>query len=112
MTEPATLSMEQVSKILISKITPLSSAKIVFSGFVLPDEFGGSDGLEYGDIALAKSQGLSAGAADMGKNFVINAIEDLFSGDFEESIPSDTRFLLSQEGESNFILTALESSEN
>lgn len=96
------LPMDQVAKTLIGMIDPLNSARIVFEGFTLPSEFGGSKELEFGNVQQARAQGLGMGAAQMGKDFVKKMIEDLFSGDLGEFAPAGTKFRLSQEGEGLF----------
>ncbi|MBI3804994.1 MAG: hypothetical protein HY282_14665 [Nitrospirae bacterium] len=96
------LPMDQVAKTLIGMIEPLNSARIVFDGFTLPAEFGGSKELEFGNVQQAKAQGLGMGAAQMGKDFVKKMIEDLFAGDLGEFAPAGTKFKLSQEDEGLF----------
>lgn len=107
--EPKIISLDQVAKTLIALITPLSKARIVFTGFSLPEEFGGTKELEYGNTEQTKAQGLGTAATEMGKDFVLKTIEDLFSGDLEMPLPPDVRFRLVQEGEGVFTLAALSS---
>jgi hypothetical protein len=104
---PQILPADQVAKTLIALIEPLNSARIVFDGFALPAEFGGSKELEFGNIQQAKAQGLGIGAAQMGKDFVKKMIEDLFSGDLGEVVPAGAKFKLSQEGNGVFTLTSV-----
>lgn len=105
--EPQILPADQVAKTLIPLIDPLFNARIVFEGFTLPQEFGGSKELEYGNVKQTNAQGLGMGAAMMGKDFVKKIIEDLFAGEMGDFIPAGTRFRLTQEGEGLFTLAAL-----
>jgi len=103
--------MEQIGEALISRIKPLTTARIIFAGFDLPDEFGGSQELEFGNIEALQALGVSIvppgpsmdrvsqHAALMGKEFVIQAIEDLFIDDIEELFSPESVFCLEQEGE-------------
>lgn len=102
--EPQVLPADQVAKTLIALIEPLNSARIVFDGFALPSEFGGSKELEFGNVQQAKAQGLGIGAAQMGKDFVKKMIEDLFAGDLGDVVPAGAKFKLSQEGNGVFTL--------
>ncbi|MFQ5580075.1 MAG: hypothetical protein ACE5FZ_05635 [Nitrospiria bacterium] len=95
--EPKILTIEQVAKELRALITPLSEARIVFSGFCLPEEFGGASELEYGNAEQMKAQGLAGAATEMGKGFVLNTIEELFSGDLEMPFSEGDLFQLVQE---------------
>lgn len=101
------LPADQVAKTLIGLIEPLNSARIVFDGFSLPAEFGGSKELEFGNMQQAKAQGLGIGAAQMGKDFVKKMIEDLFAGDLGDVFPAGAKFKLSQEGEGLFTVAAV-----
>lgn len=105
--EPQVLPMDQVAKVLVPLIDPLFKARIVFDGFALPQEFGGSKELEYGNVQQTNAQGLGMGAAQMGKDFVKKMIEDLFSGDMGDFVPAGTQFRLTQEGEGLFTLKAM-----
>ncbi len=103
--------MNRIGEVLIAKIKPLIKARIVFSGFDLPEEFGGSKELEFGNIEALNAAGIGLGpagvntdrigqnAALMGKEFVIQAIEDLFIDDLEEFFSPESLFGLEQEGE-------------
>ncbi|WDT76434.1 MAG: hypothetical protein MPW16_04305 [Candidatus Manganitrophus sp.] len=102
--EPQILPADQVAKALIALIEPLNSARIVFDGFALPAEFGGSKELEFGNFQQAKAQGLGIGAAQMGKDFVKKMIEDLFAGDLGDVVPAGAKFKLTQEGNGLFTL--------
>ena len=102
--EPQILPADQVAKTLIALIEPLNSARIVFDGFALPAEFGGSKELEFGNFQQAKAQGLGIGAAQMGKDFVKKMIEDLFAGDLGDVFPAGAKFKLAQEGNGVFTL--------
>lgn len=101
---PQILPAGQAAKALIALIEPLNSARIVFDGFALPAEFGGSKELEFGNMQQAKAQGLGIGAAQMGKDFVKKMIEDLFAGDLGDVLPAGAKFKLSQEGNGVFTL--------
>ncbi len=105
--EPKVLPLNQVAEALVSLISPLSKARIAFTGFSLPEEFGGTKELEYGNTEQTKAQGLGSAATEMGKDFVLKTIEDLFSGDLEIPLPPDVQFRLVQEEEGVFTLTAL-----
>ncbi len=96
--------MNELAQILIDKIDPLSQAKIVFVGFTLPESFGGGTELEFGNTEQTAELGLSPGALDMAKDFVKNAIEDLFSDDSEIE---SSEFSLSEEG-TTITVTALD----
>lgn len=101
------LPADQVAKTLIGLIEPLNSARIVFDGFALPAEFGGSKELEFGNFQQAKAQGLGIGAAQMGKDFVKKMLEDLFAGDLGDVVPAGAKFKLSQEGEGLFTIATV-----
>jgi len=118
-TEKTVLSMDEIGEYLIAKMKPLLKARIVFSGFDLPEEFGGSQEFEFGNIAALNAAGIGLGpagentdrivqnAALMGKEFVMQAIEDLFIDDLEELFSPESLFTLEQKGEV-FIVTATE----
>jgi hypothetical protein len=111
--------MDQIGEYLIARIKPLIKARIVFAGFDLPEEFGGSTELEFGNIEALTALGIvicPAGentdrvgqhAALMGKEFVIQAIEDLFIDDLEETFSPESLFCLEQKGDL-FTVTAEE----
>jgi HEAT repeat protein len=101
------LPMDQVAKVLVPQLDPLFKARIVFDGFALPGEFGGSKELEYGNVKQTNAQGLGIGAAEMGKDFVKKMVEDLFAGDMGEFVPAGTQFRLTNEGDGLFTLKAL-----
>lgn len=101
------LPMDQVAKALVPQIDSLFKARIVFEGFALPPEFGGSKELEYGNVKQTNAQGLGMGASQMGKDFVKKMIEDLFAGDMGEFVPAGTQFRLTHEGDGLFTLKAL-----
>jgi hypothetical protein len=105
--QPQILPADQVAKTVIGLIEPLNSARIVFDGFALPAEFGGTKELEFGNMQQAKAQGLGIGAAQMGKDFVKKMIEDLFAGDLGDVVPAGAKFKLSQEGNGVFTLTPM-----
>jgi hypothetical protein len=107
--EPKLLPFDQVAKALIALITPLPKARIVFSGFSLPEEFGSTKELEYGNTEQTKAQGLGSAATEMGKDFVLKMIEDVFSGDLEIPLPPEAQFRLVQEEETVFTVAALSS---
>ena len=105
--EPQILEMDLVAKTLIFLIEPLNSARIVFEGFALPAEFGGSKELEFGNIKQAQAQGLGIAASQMGKDFVKKMLEDLFAGDLGDFAPAGAKFKLWQEGEGVFTLSVV-----
>ncbi|MFQ5780287.1 MAG: hypothetical protein ACE5J1_02275 [Nitrospiria bacterium] len=105
--EPQIVPFDQVAKTLLSRIGPLAKARIVFAGFNLPEEFGGSKELEYGNVEQTNAQGLGTGAAEMGKDFVKTMIESIFSGEPGTFVPPGTKFRLAQEEQGVFTLTAL-----
>lgn len=105
--EPKILSIDQVPQVLIPLLEPLSKATVVFEGFTLPQDFGESNQLQYGDIRKSRAKGLGIGAVEMGKSFVFKTIEELFSGELGDFVPEGTLFRLSQEGNEVFVLTAL-----
>ncbi|MFQ5597895.1 MAG: hypothetical protein ACE5GK_07580 [Nitrospiria bacterium] len=94
---PEVYSMDKLAEAILSKIGMLDQARIVFVGFDLPSEFGDSKELEYGNKTQTDAQGLGLGAAQMGKDFVKQAIENIFSGDYDDVISPDSRFQLAQE---------------
>lgn len=100
-------SLEAAGEKLIHRIEPLSSARIIFEGFTLPEEFGEGCELAFGDMATAKSLGLRIEAMQMAKAFVLKTLDELFRGDFGPFVPTETLFTLKQEGETSFFVTAL-----
>ncbi len=92
--ERTLLSREEVAHRLISLIEPLSHARIVFEGFTLPEEFGESKELEFGNLATARALGLGMGAVEMGKGFVIKTIDEFFAGELESAAPDHPFFSL------------------
>ena len=90
-TEPLTLPMDQVVKTLFSIIDARPTGRIVFEGITLPAEFGGSNQLEFSPPGV---NGLSVGAAQMAKDFVKKALEDLFGGVVGDIAPAGTLFRL------------------
>jgi len=92
-TEPLTLPMDQVVKTLFSIIDTRSTGRIVFEGITLPVEFGGSNQLEFSPPGV---HGLSVGAAQMAKDFVKKALEDLFGGAVGKIAPAGTQFRLAE----------------
>jgi len=103
------LSVSALSAALIAKIDPLPKAHVIFSGFSLPKGFGESQELEFGNAEQARAQGLGPGAAEMGKDFVKQAIEDLFSEDSELDLPEGARFRVEEDPSGHFTVTALTS---
>jgi len=89
--EPLTLPMDQVVKTLFSIIDTRPAGRIVFEGITLPKEFGGSNQLEFSPPGV---HGLSVGAAQMAKDFVKKAVEDLFGGVAGDIAPAGTQFRL------------------
>lgn len=110
-TEKMILPMDEIGEVLIARVRPLIKARIVFSGFDLPEEFGGSQEFEFGNIEALNAAGIGLGpagentdrigqnAALMGKEFVIQAIEDLFIDDLEDLFSAESLFGLKQEGQ-------------
>ncbi len=103
--EPAVLPMDQVAETLLSLIAAREGGRIVFEGFILPAEFGGSRELEYGNVQKDQAQGLSAGASQMAKDFVKKIVQDLFAGDLGEFVPAGTSFRLTQDGDTLTVAT-------
>jgi len=102
-TEPLTLPMDQVAKTLLSIIDARSAGRIVFEGITIPAEFGGSNQLEFSPPGV---HGLSVGAAQMAKDFVKKAVEDLFGGVVGDIAPAGTQFRLT-EAEGTVTLSAV-----
>ena len=94
--DPQTLPLDQVVKVLIPLLDTWDKAHVVFEGFTLPEEFGFCAELQYGDIPKMRARGLGLGAVEMGKGFVKKTIEDLFSGELGEFVPEGTQFRLKQ----------------
>ncbi len=88
------LSRDEVAGKLISLIKPLSHARIVFEGFTLPEAFGESEELEFGNLATAKALGLGQAAMETGKGFVIKTIDEFFSGELEGTVLDHAFFSL------------------
>ena len=105
------LSAEEVAADLIKRIDKLPSAKIVFMGFSLPEEFGESASLQFGDLDQLASIGLGANSVEMGRSFVKKTIEELFLGEFGPFVPEGTRFVITQEETEN-VLTISAHSES
>ena len=100
------LAMDQVAETLIKRIDPLSQARVVFVGFSLPEEFGESNELQFGDLKQLNAIGLGANSVEMGKSFVKKTIEELFSGEFGPFVLEETKFLLIEE-EGVFMVSAV-----
>ncbi len=96
--EAEVLTLAQVGPAILKKIETLPKAKIVFVDFTLPQEYGASKELEFGNTTQTHAQGLSPAAAEMGKDFVKKAIEDLFSDDSDLAGSSTTQFQIVQDG--------------
>jgi len=105
------LEKEEVLGLLVPMIESLHAARIVFDGFTLPEEFGCSEEMEYGNHHLAKAHRLASGSVDMGKSFVLKTLEDLFSGELGEFVPDGTGFILTCPEAGLFKLSAMEDSE-
>lgn len=88
------LQMDQVSAILLSLLEARGEGRIVFEGFTLPAELGGSREMEYGQPS---TPGLSAGASQMAKDFVKKIVTDLFSGELGDFVPEGTQFCITQQ---------------
>ena len=101
------LTMDQVAPVLMQKVLPLSAARIFFVGFVLPEEFGESDMLQFGNLNRLAGIGLAANAVAMEKAFVQKTIEELFGGELGPFVPETTRFCIAQEDANTFSVTAV-----
>jgi hypothetical protein len=95
--ESTVLAMDQVAETLLSLLAAREAGRIVFEGFTLPAEFGGSRELEYGNVQKDQAKGLSAGASQMAKDFVKKIVTDLFSGEIGPFVPAGTRFRIQQQ---------------
>lgn len=89
--------MDQVSESLENRLTPLSQARVIFIGFALPEEFGESNELQFGDLDQLSAIGLGANSVEMGRSFVLKTIEELFSGEFGPFVPEGTMFFITEE---------------
>jgi len=93
----ATLKMGEVSQTLLPLIDRHAQGQVVFSGFTLPSLYGGASALEYGNPEKDQAVGLGPHAAEMAKDFIKKLIQDVFSGEVEDWLPSTTQFQLTQE---------------
>jgi len=101
------LSIDQVAECLEKKLAPLRQARVVFIGFSLPEAFGESNELQFGDLKKLSSVGLGANAVEMGKSFVLKTIEEVFSGEFGLFVPEGTKFFLTEESNGLFTVSAI-----
>jgi hypothetical protein len=105
------LSIDQVSEYLEEKLLPLSQARVVFEGFSLPEEFGESNELQFGDLKQLTSIGLGPNSVAMGRSFVLKTIEEVFSLEFGAFVPAGTMFSIKEEDQEGhnrvFILSAI-----
>ena len=101
------LSMDQVAPCLEERLRSLSQARVVFVGFSLPEEFGESNELQFGDLKQLSSIGLGPNSVEMGKSFVLKTIEEVFSLEYGSFVPEGTRFRLIEEGNGMFTLSAV-----
>ena len=101
------LPIDKVAACLEEKLLPLSQARVVFIGFSLPEEFGESNELQFGDLKQLSSIGLGPNSVEMGRSFVLKTIEELFSGEFGPFAPERTRFCLTEEGNGLFTISAV-----
>jgi hypothetical protein len=91
------LPIDEVAQVLSSRLEPLSQGRVVFIGFALPEEFGETNELQFGDLKQLSTIGLGANSVEMGKSFVLKTIEELFSGEFGQFVPEGTTFFLTEE---------------
>jgi hypothetical protein len=101
------LPIDKVAECLEEKLSPLSRARVIFIGFSLPEEFGESNELQFGDLKQLSSIGLGPNSVEMGRSFVLKTIEELFSGEFGPFVPERTRFCLTEEGNGLFTVSAV-----
>ncbi len=94
--ESQSLSAEEVSVALIEQLDLLSSATVVFDGFSLPEEFGESNQLQFGNLAQLATVGLSENSIAMARSFVKKTIEELFAGEYGAFVPEGSLFILTQ----------------
>lgn len=101
------LSIDQVAICLEEKLAALSQARVVFTNFSLPEEFGESHELQFGDLKQLSSIGLSANSVEMGRSFVLKTIEDVFSLEYGLFVPEGSQFCLTEEGNGLFTLSVV-----
>lgn len=101
------LSIDKVAECLEEKLYPLAQARVVFIGFSLPEEFGESNELQFGDLKQLSSIGLGPNSVEMGRSFVLKTIEDVFSGEYGLFVPEGSKFCLTEEGDGLFTLSVV-----
>jgi hypothetical protein len=101
------LSIDEVAACLEEKLRLLSQARVVFSNFSLPEEFGESNELQFGDLKQLSSIGLGPNSVEMGRSFVLKTIEEVFSLEYGLFVPEGTRFCLTEQGNGLFTLSAV-----
>ncbi len=99
------LPIDKVAACLEEKIAPLSQARVLFIGFSLPEEFGESSELQFGDLKQLSAIGLGMNSVEMGKSFVLKTIDELFSCEFGAFVPDGTRFCVTEEGNGLFTVS-------
>lgn len=99
--------MDQVAICLEEKLASLSQARVIFTNFSLPEEFGESNELQFGDLKQLSLIGLSANSVEMGRSFVLKTIEDVFSLEYGLFVPEGTVFSLVEQGNGIFTLSAV-----
>ncbi len=85
---PRIISREEVPAVLLPILDKRQAARVLFEGFALPEAFGGTTELQFGDEQQAKVAGLSAVGMEMGKGFAKKAIDDIFTGTYGEVEPT------------------------
>jgi hypothetical protein len=106
------LPIDQVAQALSARLEVLSKARVVFIGFALPEEFGESNELQFGDLKQLSKIGLGANSVEMGRSFVLKTIEELFSGEFGSFVPEGTKFFVTEETDGLFTVSTLPPAEN
>lgn len=95
---PKALPPEQVANVVLAMIEPLPKARIIFEGFSLPEGFGETQELSFGDSTQSKEMGrVSPAVGEIAKSFVKKAIQDIFSESVGELSPPIKRFKLTQD---------------
>ncbi|MEK7747835.1 MAG: hypothetical protein AAB300_02000 [Nitrospirota bacterium] len=101
------LPMDEVAAALENRLATLSQARVVFVDFALPEEFGETNELQFGDLKQLSEIGLGANSVEMGKSFVLKTIEELFSGEFGSFVPEGTLFFLTEEENGLFTIATV-----
>ncbi len=102
------LPIDEVAGWLEERLMPLAQARIVFIGFSLPEEFGESNELQFGNLKQLSSIGLGANSVEMGRSFVLKTLEEVFSLEFGAFVPEGTMFCITEEGNGLFTVSAVE----